>query len=214
MCFSAAASFIAGWALSGGGLYAISNIKNKKYLPLAAVPLLFGLQQLAEGGVWMWLNGHIGQQALTLFIYIFLFFSQIFRVIWTPFIAWYIESKPVKKKIIARLFMLWVILAWYLAYTLLVTPVYTYIHEHHIVYDYEPLIVSLKRLSVAAYMIVTLVPLFMSSMRIVKMLGILLFVSAAISYAFYTEAFVSVRCFFAALISVYIIYAMRRQSVK
>ena len=94
------------------------------------------------------------------------------------------------------------------------TPVATYILEHHIVYDYNPLIKSLKRLSVAIYMIVTLVPLFLSSLRIVKMLGILLFVSAAISYAFYTEAFVSVWCFFAALISVYLIYAMRRQAVK
>ena len=53
MCFSASASFIAGTSLSAVGVAALRNTKARSEQPLAAIPLLFGIQQLAEGVIWL-----------------------------------------------------------------------------------------------------------------------------------------------------------------
>jgi hypothetical protein len=49
MCFSATASFIAGTTLSIIGIATIRNVERRSELPLALIPLLFGIQQLIEG---------------------------------------------------------------------------------------------------------------------------------------------------------------------
>ncbi len=84
MCFSAEASFTAGAVLSVVGVYSLIVNKKPKYIPLAIIPLFFGVQQLAEGGVWLSLTHQWEVRAKT-FTYIFLFFSQIFRETRVPF---------------------------------------------------------------------------------------------------------------------------------
>ena len=53
MCFSATASFIAGTTLSVVGVAALKRTEAKTELPFAAIPLLFGIQQLIEGVIWL-----------------------------------------------------------------------------------------------------------------------------------------------------------------
>lgn len=60
MCLSAQVSFAASVFLVGGGA-AISIVafqRNKRYLPLALMPLFAGLQQFTEGFVWVGMNGN------------------------------------------------------------------------------------------------------------------------------------------------------------
>lgn len=52
MCFSAA-SFTAGALLLGAGILAVKSARGPRELPLAAIPLLFSIQQLIEGVVWL-----------------------------------------------------------------------------------------------------------------------------------------------------------------
>jgi hypothetical protein len=58
MCFSASASFIAGGALTAVGVVTLKKTENKKEIPFAAIPLLFGIQQLIEGVIWLTLRHH------------------------------------------------------------------------------------------------------------------------------------------------------------
>jgi hypothetical protein len=53
MCFSASASFIAGGSLSAVGVATLKQTKARTELPLAMIPLLFGVQQLTEGVIWL-----------------------------------------------------------------------------------------------------------------------------------------------------------------
>ena len=53
MCFSATASFSAGILLLGAGVVAVKSAHGSRELPLAAIPLLFSIQQLIEGVVWL-----------------------------------------------------------------------------------------------------------------------------------------------------------------
>ncbi len=53
MCFSAPASFISGTALSVIGVAALKRTESKSEIPFALIPLLFGIQQLTEGVIWL-----------------------------------------------------------------------------------------------------------------------------------------------------------------
>ena len=53
MCFSATASFVAGSALVVLGVATLRATRRKSEIPFAAIPLLFGIQQLVEGLLWL-----------------------------------------------------------------------------------------------------------------------------------------------------------------
>lgn len=59
MCFSATASFTAGTALSAVGGLTLRKSRGKAELPLALVPLMFGIQQLSEGVLWVSLRNDL-----------------------------------------------------------------------------------------------------------------------------------------------------------
>jgi len=53
MCFSATASFIAGVSLLVLGVATVKKAKRKAEIPFAMIPLLFGVQQIIEGMLWL-----------------------------------------------------------------------------------------------------------------------------------------------------------------
>ena len=53
MCFSATASFTAGAGLLVIGAITIRLSRDRAELPFAAIPVLFGVQQLIEGALWL-----------------------------------------------------------------------------------------------------------------------------------------------------------------
>ena len=53
MCFSATASFISGTALCVIGVATLKQTKAPAEIPFALIPLLFGIQQLTEGVIWL-----------------------------------------------------------------------------------------------------------------------------------------------------------------
>ena len=53
MCFSAEASFIVGGALLFIGTSTIKKAHHKKDLPIALIPIIFALQQIIEGLLWI-----------------------------------------------------------------------------------------------------------------------------------------------------------------
>ncbi|MEK7121399.1 MAG: DUF6629 family protein, partial [Patescibacteria group bacterium] len=84
MCFSATASFVAGSALSVVGVVTIAKAKRKAQIPFAMIPLLFGIQQIAEGFIWLsfrfntlWLN--------TTMTYVYSLFSHVLWPVFIPF---------------------------------------------------------------------------------------------------------------------------------
>ena len=53
MCFSASASFIAGTTLCAVGAATLKRTEDRSERPFAMIPLLFGIQQLIEGVIWL-----------------------------------------------------------------------------------------------------------------------------------------------------------------
>ena len=89
MCFSAEASFGAAALLVPSGAYCLRSAVRKmpRWLPLAAVPLVFGIQQCSEGLVWVGLgrdDAALTREASL----VYLFFALTFWPCWAIATSW------------------------------------------------------------------------------------------------------------------------------
>jgi len=217
MCFSAAASFTAGSLLCLGGIYTTRRSLKfaPKFIPLAAYPLGFGLQQLMEGGVWLNLQSDFIETG-RIFALGFLFFSHCFWLFWVPFSIFWLEERPLQKQILLGLTILGGLFGVSLYLPLLLNDwVQVEVARQHITYDVK-LIYSdwipwtIGRSVYAAFI---LIPFLIAPKPSIHLLGILIFASmVATAFIYDAIAFISVWCFFAALISSYIIYLLREKT--
>ena len=86
MCFSAEVSYSAAVILVPLGGIAMHRAfqTDRKYLPIATLPLLFGLQQLSEGLVWT--SGQSNNQFwVETFSLTYMLFSWLAWPVWVPF---------------------------------------------------------------------------------------------------------------------------------
>jgi hypothetical protein len=212
MCFSAEASFTAGAVLLPAGVYCLQAAARKKprLLPLAAVPVIFGLQQISEGLVWLGLER--GDAALTAGAALgFLLPALAGWPFWTPLLMWAMETHPLRK----RLLLFWTALStvwfWVLYLPLLMEPemlLTTSIQHHSIAYNFDDLAVYhyLPVLAVRIlYLLTVTIPLVISSDRGGTVPALLVAGTVAVSLVFFHYAFVSVWCFFAAVLSIILV---------
>jgi len=202
MCFSAPASFIAGSVLSAAGIAALSQPKKKREVPLALIPLLFGLQQLTEGLVWVSLqNGYFRLNLIA--TYLFGFFAQVFWPIFVPLAVFLVEPAAWRRKVIISCGGLGIVVGLYLLSTIIFYPFSSQIVAHSIQYLCPSPQVPFS-IHALLYVIATCGSCLFSSHRHLRWLGVLTLIFLGISYYFYTATFASVWCFFAAIISIVI----------
>jgi hypothetical protein len=206
MCFSASASFSAGVALAVIGAASIKKAQHPSQVPFASIPLIFGVQQIAEGILWLTLSQPeyvIAQQVST---YVFLFFAQILWPIWVPVAILLVEKHATRKNIQKGLVGAGILVGGYLAYCLLMFQVEAKIVGHHITYfqDYPS---SFKTYGIILYASATVGPAFFSHIKRMWMLGATVIISYVVTAIFYDHYILSVWCFFSAIISM-AIYAI------
>jgi len=209
MCFSATASFTLFGALVPTGIYLIewSGRSNSKLLPFAAFPLAFGIQQGFEGFVWLGIQD--GNDAMvSISSRGFLFFSHFFWLVWVPFSVWVIETNLAHKHVLAVLtaigfvYGLSIFLPSFLIGDWLTTePINRSLnYKTTLIYD------SFINRTVLRFFYAAIVfsALFLSTDRRIQIFGALVMASLVLTYAFFAYALVSVWCFFAAILSVYL----------
>ena len=59
MCFSATANFVGSAVLAGIGVATLREVKHRREILFASLPLLFAVHQFTEGWVWLGLDGHL-----------------------------------------------------------------------------------------------------------------------------------------------------------
>jgi hypothetical protein len=200
MCFSANASLGAGLVLTVIGVLSIKKVQRPSLLLFASIPFIFGIQQLAEGVLWLTLPHPeyiTTQRGAT---YVFLFFAQLLWPLWVPIAILLAEKKETRKNIQKVLVGLGFLMSFYLAYCLLTFHVEAKIVGKHIAYlqDYP---VALQPYSMVLYIIVTIAPAFFSHVKHMWILGVCILISYIITMIFYDYYFVSVWCFFSSIIS-------------
>ncbi len=207
MCFSVTASFVAGTVLSATGAVTIKKAKTKSEIPFATIPLLFGVQQFVEGAVWLSFqySAQIFNQMAT---YAYLGFAYVLWPIFVPLSVGLLETDPRRKNILYAFQFIGLAVGSYLMYFILSNPVASQIVNKSIVYSMPS---QYGVLLVGMYLLATCVSPLLSSHRVINILGVLVGVSFAATYYFYTASYVSVWCFFAAVLSVTIYLYFRKR---
>ncbi|MCJ7769619.1 MAG: hypothetical protein MUO92_03980, partial [Dehalococcoidales bacterium] len=173
----------------------------------AGIPFLFGLQQFTEGVLWITLRsgGHDWlQNAAT---YIFLIAALVIWPVMIPLSMWFMEEGKKRKNILASLIVTGGMVSSFYAFCLISYNVTPQINSFHIQYIEEFPRTIANNFSLF-YPVSTVVPLFVSSVRRMWLLGILISVSWLVTAIFFAGYLTSVWCFFAALISVVIYWIL------
>jgi hypothetical protein len=221
MCFSATASFGASAVLGTVGIIAQTKARTKPQRLFATIPLLFAVQQLTEGLLWLSLkNADMAswQSSLTS---IFLVFAMAVWPFWIPFTIRQLEKDTKRKKIITVFVWIGAFVTAGVGVILFNYPVEvitpycpgcpvgeTSSVTNHLHYEFaiprvvKNLIVAFSVLYIAA----TIVTPFISGIKKMKWLGIVFLASYLFAISFYHGFVISVWCFFAALLSFVVLW--------
>ena len=207
MCFSPEASFAGGVIISAIGVATVKKIHNPSQIVFASIPLFFGIQQIAEGFLWMTLPDHDFLNVQKISTYLFLILAQVIWPSMIPVSVMLMADNIKRKKILRILSGIGVLLSMYYAFCLLTFNVSPEISGFHILYknEFPP---SLSNPAFSVYLTVTITPLFVSGIKRTWLLGILMSLSCLVSAYFFTQYLTSVWCFFAALISMVIFWIL------
>jgi len=209
MCFSAAASFTAATVLTVIGVASVAKTRSKKEIAFALIPLFFAVQQAVEGVVWLSVKSG-NMQLLSIASSIFVFFAYAFWPMYVPVSVVLLEKKSWRRKILWVLEFCGVLLGSYFIYFIANTHISATIVNKCIAYTTpQQGIIPI----ILIYLATTCFSLLISSDTALKSFGVAASLFLLIAYAFYDFAFVSVWCFFAAVLSVIIYYHFRRRSL-
>ena len=221
MCISASVSYSGAVVLVGTGLYAVHQARRlpPRYLMWALTPVLFGIQQAFEGRVWQAMDAGDAIAAVP-FALGFHFFSHFLWLWWFPLCSYLVE--PVQGGMTGK-YRKWVFggcavfgaFAGALVYSvMLFHPEWmsVTVREFSIVYKFSVPWRSSIHLPItpaALYALTILVPLIFSSHRLIRIFAVLVVLSMILASAAYGYAYVSVWCFFASVLSLYLVYMIR-----
>lgn len=222
MCFSPVASFVASGGLALIGTATLKETKSKREFPLASFPMLFAIQQFAEG--WIWLS-FAHPDRLKILTYIFASFSHVLWPFYVPLAVYLVEPDRYRKRVIAVFLLLGILVSAYVLYFIIQWPIEARITQNSISFFTEragsqPSIQYLyfgdyPAYTFFAYLVAVTMAPFFSSYRIIKIFGGAIFFSAYLAYSSYEHSFFSVWCFFAAMIStlIYLHFALGRKTI-
>lgn len=208
MCFSAPASFVAGSVLSIAGGATIKKAQSKNEIPAASVPLLFGIQQLIEGLVWLSFGN---QQFNTIITYVYAIYAHVWWPMFIPTAILMLEKNPTRRRLLQILTVVGAVVGLTLLSTIVFFPVTSAIANHSIQY-FLNIPVYLQLPVAIFYAIATFAPPLFSSHRILNYLGVAGIIAAIISNIFYYQTFASVWCFFSAILSIMIYWHFRTKA--
>lgn len=205
MCSSASASFIAGTSLSVIGVASLKTTDMTGERPLATIPLLFGAQQLTEGVVWLTFR-HDAPLLKETMTYVYSGFSHVLWPIYVPLAMGVLEAVRWRRRAFVVFEMAGLAVGLYLLYSIVARPVTAEVVGGHIVYE-SPHFYAIPVMGL--YLVATCVSCFFSSHGFVRLFGLLAFVSFIAAYLVHITAFVSIWCFFAAILSLLIYVHLR-----
>jgi hypothetical protein len=211
MCFSAPMSFAASALLLPAGFYALrlAYQQNTRYIPLASIPVAFAIQQACEGLVWLGL-GTDSLIEMNLGAFGFLAFAYWFWLFWSPCSVALLEANPNVRSLCWGFGILGFIYGGLLYVPMLIQPQWLSVHvvHHSIQYDtrliFDPWFS--QQFDRLLYALIILIPFSLASNRSLKLFGAAIAVSAIVTHLLLYQVFVSVWCFFAAILSLWLVF--------
>lgn len=199
MCFSATASFVTAGFTGVAGVLAMTRVTHKRELALAAMPMVFAVQQSIEGLLWLNLPHGADDPAVRILTLVYLLMAEPFWPVFVPLAALLVETDGRRRRVMLLCAAIGACVSAYLLWSILTRVHGALIQEGHIMYltDHR----STEAIGLA-YLAATGMPFMISSRRAVAAMGAILLVGSLTAYVFYWQYYVSVWCFFAAAGSV------------
>ena len=94
MCFSPEADLVTGIVVSGIGVDALRRVPHRRFLPLAALPLLLGLHQVIEAFAWWGMRGDLPRQVGDTATWVYLAIALVVVPVSVPAAIRSAESDP------------------------------------------------------------------------------------------------------------------------
>jgi hypothetical protein len=213
VCFSAAGSFAVSGVLAGLGAVSLAKSPSVRHRVFAAIPLLFAVQQAAEGVVWSTLSGGAGAALHGAAVLVFLGFALVVWPTWMPLSLALVERDPARRRVLAGFAVAGVLFSLFGAVLLAAGPLTSRIVGHCIRYEFgasHPIVAS--DAFFGGYLAVTIAPFFVSRTSLARPLGAVLLVSLALAILVQRAALTSVWCFFAAIVSGLVLVSVLRES--
>lgn len=207
MCFSAPASFIGGTIISAIGVAAQTRVSKPAQRLFAVIPFFFGFQQFAEGVLWVTLGSAKYPVLQDVVTYIFLVTALIIWPIIVPLSVRLMEEIKLRKQILTGLLITGCLLSAVYAFCLAYYDIFPQINSFHIEYIYN-VPQAIMTTAFVFYLIVTIIPFFISSVRRMWVFGVLIAVSCIVTGIFFSQFLTSVWCFFAAIISIIVYWIL------
>jgi hypothetical protein len=207
MCFSPEASFVGGGAVTALGVAALSQVRDRRQVALAALPLAFGLHQLTEGVVWLSVREQVSSAVGTAAVHAYLLYAQVLLPMLLPLSVLLLERVPWRRWALAGLLLAGAGVAAVLLHALLVGEIDVQVSGSSLDYGIDAPYAG--QLAVV-YVLATCGPLLLSATRWLVVLGVLNLGAVALTLAVQAATFTSVWCAYAAWISGAILLFLQR----
>jgi len=198
MCFSAPASFLAAGITGSIGVACLATTCAPRDWALAVIPLLFAVQQVVEGLLWLTLPVAPHEAEGSLLTLVFLLYAKVFWPVYAPLTVLLIEPDARRRAVMRVILLGGVAISLYLLRAIFAVDREAAILGGHIVYGTQ---LDLPVSVAVMYLLVTCAAPLLSSHPAVRLLGGIVIAGALISFIFYWQSFTSVWCFFAAVAS-------------
>ena len=187
---------------------ALTRTASPRLRSFAAIPLIFAAQQASEGVVWLTVDdpsGTLNRVAAN----VFLGFALILWPIWAPLSLRRMEGDPGRKRLLTGFTIMGVVVAVVALAMLARWQPVSIVAGHSIRYDYAGANNAiLSTVLLAGYVVPTVVPWFVSTSYLTRIIGITLAASLAVTYVVERDTLTSVWCFFAAVLSGQVVLAV------
>lgn len=177
-------------------------------MPLAATPLLFAAQQACEGAVWLVLERSPFGRSDTGLLRAFLFFALLVWPAYLPPALLVLEKVKRRRAALALAWALGIFVGGYLVACASLRASEACIAFGNLYY-WVQIDAPLKTVAPYAYLACIVTPLLVSSVPGTSLLAIAAAVSFAVTGYLYRAGFISVWCFFAAVLAGLVVWLMR-----
>lgn len=203
MCFSAEASFVGAAVVGGVGVATLSQVRHKRELVYAALPMGFAAHQLLEGMTWVDLSRRQCAMLSGWTVHLWVIYAWALLPAWVPLGVWLLEPSDARRNRILPFVVLGFAMMVYMLTLALHPSIEVRVVASNL--DYE-LPFSRPWLLAIPYILCTCVSGLLSSYRWVRVFAVGNVVALTIATIIKAADFSSIWCTLAAFISVLIFW--------
>lgn len=208
MCFNAEASFLGAAVAGGVGVAALTQVRQRRELLWAALPLAFAAHQLLEGLTWLAVDGRPRANLDGLSVRLWVLYAWALLPLWVPLGARALEPDERRRRWMLPFVVLGAADLAYMGFLALQPTVQVVVTDGDL--DYL-LPVDHGAFMLTPYVVTTCVTPLLSSYRWVRAFAAANLVALSASTVLEAKDFTSVWCLFAAVLSFLVLVHLRAQ---